>query len=391
MLGAAQKDGGEVLGDSCQTPFVCKSAIHLVRTINAPVEFSIRSSFNTSHLERCCACRYSRSVSARSQVVVVSATLPISVGQRLANQRVRELPEGRYSRSELLGQLADADALISLLTDRVDAELLDAAPRLKVVANVAVGYDNVDLEAATMRGVWVTNTPGVLTEATADFAFALLLAAARRVVEGDQLVRGGAWRGWEPTQLLGRSVAGQVLGIVGMGRIGRAVARRAHGFGMPVLYSTRSGAPVEVTGEARCVPLEQLFARSDFVSLHCPLTPRTTHLIDESVLRAMKPSAILVNTARGRCVDEQALARALHRNDIAGAGLDVFENEPAVHSELLTCRTAVLAPHAASATTSTRSQMASIAIEAVASALQGRMPKTCVNPNPMEVKRDASY
>jgi glyoxylate reductase len=269
------------------------------------------------------------------------------------------------------GPLPGADALIALLTDRVDDGLLAVAgPQLRVVANHAVGVDNVDVAACTRRGVVVTNTPDVLTEATADMTFALLLAGARRIVEGDALVRGGAWTGWEPTQHLGADVGGATLGLIGRGRIGEAVARRAAGFGMRVLATTRSGG----------VPLGELLVTSDFVSLHCPLTPETRHIIDAAALARMRPTAILINTARGACVDESALAEALAAGRIAGAGLDVFEAEPQVHPGLRAHPRVVLAPHAGSATTSARRRMGEICAIAVRDVLEGRRPRTVVNP-----------
>ncbi|HTM20232.1 MAG TPA: D-glycerate dehydrogenase [Kofleriaceae bacterium] len=304
----------------------------------------------------------------------VVATAPLAVdAAALLGPAVRfEAPAaGRMDRAALLAAVPGADGLIALLTDRVDGELLEVAgPQLRVVANHAVGVDNVDLAACTRRGVVVTNTPDVLTEATADLTFALLLAAARRIVEGDALVRGGRWTGWEPTQHLGLDVAGATLGLVGLGRIGTAVARRAGGFGMTVIHHSRSGG----------VPFDELLVTSDFVSLHCPLDATTRHLIDAAALARMKPTAILVNTARGACVDEAALAEALAAGRIAGAGLDVFEAEPRVHPGLLASPKVVLAPHAGSATTSARSRMGAICATAVRAVLEGQRPPTVVNP-----------
>ncbi len=313
--------------------------------------------------------------------VVASAALPLDVAPILGpGVRYVAPAQGHLSRRELLEAVADAGGLICLLTDRVDAELLAAAPRLRIVANFAVGYDNVNVAACTARGVAVTNTPDVLTDATADFAFALLLAAARRLVEGDALVRGGGWTGWEPGQHLGASVTGATLGIIGLGRIGRAVARRAAGFDMRVL-ALASGRPHgnDPPGVDR-VPLDELLARADVVSLHCPLTDETHHIIDAAALAQMKPTAILVNTARGPCVDEAALGAALAAGAVAGAGLDVFENEPAVHPSLAASPRAVLAPHAGSATYSARRRMGEICANAVRSALAGERPATVVNP-----------
>ncbi len=281
-----------------------------------------------------------------------------------------------WSRVRWLGELATADALVCLLSDRVDAEALAAGPSLRVVANYAVGHDNIDVAAATARGVAVANTPDVLVEASADFTFALLLAAARRLGEGERLVRAGAWAGWTPDLLLGADVGGQTLGIIGMGRIGRAVARRAHGFAMTVLY-TRGAPPDGVAATA--VTLDELLAQSDVVSVHCPLTAATHRLIDARALAAMKPGAILVNTARGAIVDDAALAEALERGHLGGAGLDVFVNEPAVDARLLAAPRLVLAPHLGSATTTARTRMAELCVNAVRDVLSGRRPANLIN------------
>ncbi len=284
-------------------------------------------------------------------------------------------------REGLLAGATGADAVITLLTDRVDAAFLSAAgDRLRIVANYAVGYDNIDLAACTRRGVAVANTPDVLTEATADQAFALLLSVARRVREGHELVASGAWTGWEPLQLLGRDVGGATLGIVGMGRIGRAVARRARGFGMNVLYHNRHRDPeTERELGPRYVDLGELVAASDFISLHAPLTEATRHLIDAAALARMKPTAILINTARGPVVDEAALANALRRGALGGAGLDVFEHEPQVHAGLMELDNVVLTPHTGSATESARTAMARLASEAVVAALAGRTTGNILN------------
>ncbi len=314
--------------------------------------------------------------------VVVTSVLPVDVKTWLGGGvEIRRPAAGALSREELVAALYDADALICLLRDRIDADLLAAAPRLGIVANLAVGLDNVDVAACTLRGVAVTNTPDVLTEATADLTFALLLAAARRIPEGDALVRGGSWRGWEPGQLLGATVAGRTLGLVGFGRIGRAVARRARGFDMKVLYT----APhTRTTTDAEFAALDRLLAESDFVSLHCPLTPATRHLIGAPQLATMKSTAILINTARGPCVDEAALADALARGVIAGAGLDVYEDEPHVHPALRALSRAVLLPHIGSATDHARSEMARLCAENVAAWLSGRRPPQLVNPAVLE-------
>ena len=259
-------------------------------------------------------------------------------------------------------EVEGCDALLCLLTDRIDEALLARAPRLRIVANMAVGTDNVDLAAARARGVAVSNTPDVLTDATADLAFALLLAAARRLPWADRYVRAGGFVGWRPDLGIGLDVTGRTLGVVGWGRIGRAVAERARGFRMEVIWHGRSGG----------VSLDELLARSDFVSLHVPLTPETRHLIGERELRRMRPHALLVNTARGPIVDEAALVRALREGWIAGAGLDVFEREPALTNGLADLPQVALAPHLGSATTATRSRMAELAAENIVAALRGQ-------------------
>ena len=283
----------------------------------------------------------------------------------------------------LAAEIASADALICMLIDRVDDALLARAPRLRIVSNVAVGYENIDIEAARRRGVLVTNTPDVLTESTADLTFGLLLAAARRIAEGDAAVRADAFPAWGLDQpLLGLDVHGKTLGVVGMGRIGAAVARRGRlGFGMQILYSDRSGhETAERELEAERVPLERLLAESDFVCLHVPLTDETRHLIDRVALDRMKPTAILVNAARGPVVDEAALVDALERGAIAGAGIDVYEDEPTVHPGLVALRErVVLTPHAGSATRDTRHAMAKLAVDNVLAVLAGEPAITPVN------------
>jgi glyoxylate reductase len=286
---------------------------------------------------------------------------------------------------DLAGALGPADAVVCLLTDRVDRAALAAAPALRVVANVAVGVDNIDLDAAAERGVVVTNTPDVLTDATADLTMALLLAVARRVPEGDAHVRSGRWDAWHllPAQL-GLDVSGRTLGIVGLGRIGQAVARRAaHGFGMRVLYHSRTRRPdAEAVLGVVHTGLDELLSISDIVSLHAPLTPATRHLIGARELARMSPHAILVNTARGPLVDEAALADALAQGRLAGAGLDVFEREPAVHPGLLARRErVVLLPHVGSATASTRRRMARTALDNAQAVLRGDPP-----PNPVPAR-----
>ena len=275
---------------------------------------------------------------------------------------------------ELVDGARGAQGLVTQVTDRVDAAVLDRLPGLRVVAQMAVGYDNVDVAACRARGVVVTHTPDALTDSTAELAFGLLLAVARRFHEGELLVRAGGWRGFSPTLLLGRELAGRTLGIVGYGRIGRAVAVRARAFGMRVVASTRRDAPFAPDGVASHVPFARLLAESDFVSLHCPATASTRHMIGEEELAAMQPGTLLVNTSRGTVVDEAALVRALERRHLGGAGLDVFEREPSVHAGLLGRSDVVLLPHLGSATTKARARMAVCALEDAARVVRGERP-----------------
>jgi len=277
-------------------------------------------------------------------------------------------------------ELATADAAVTLLTDRVDAAFLDAAPRLRIVANVAVGYNNIDVAACRERGVVVTNTPGVLTDATADLAMALILMTTRRLGEGERLIRSGsAWQ-WGMFMMLGAGVQQRRLGIVGMGGIGTALARRARAFGMTIAYHNRSPISHEVAGEldAERLDLDELLATSDIVSLNCPYSEATHHLIDGRALRMMRDNAVLINTARGPVVDEAALVNALREGFIGGAGLDVYENEPEVHPGLLTLDNVVLLPHLGSATVETRTAMAQLAARNVVEVLAGRAPISAV-------------
>jgi len=292
---------------------------------------------------------------------------------------------------ELVRRAADSDALLTMLTDPIDAAVLDAGKRLRLVAQMAVGYDNVDVAAATECGILVTNTPGVLTETTADLAFALLLAAARRVVEGDRLTRTGGWKSWHPSFLLGQDVHGATLGIVGLGQIGLAVARRARGFDMRILYHDRTRHPqAEAELGAEYVSLDRLLGESDFVSLHVPLASQTRHLIGQRELSLMKPSAVLVNAARGAVVDQQALCAALKERRIAAAGLDVAEIEPIpVDDPLLTLDNVVVTPHIGSASVATRARMAEMAVESVLQALRGELPSNCVNAEAFSRRKQA--
>jgi len=298
--------------------------------------------------------------------------------------------DGIIPREMLLEKVKGADALLSLLTDNIDAEVMDAAgPNLKIIANYAVGYNNIDVEEATKRGIMVTNTPGVLTETTADFAWTLLMAIARRIVEADKFVREGKFRGWEPMLLLGTDVFGATLGIVGFGRIGQAMARRALGFNMRVLYydNSRIDEQIEKELKATFVDLPTLLKESDFVTLHVPLTKQTHHLIGEKELKMMKKDAYLINTARGPVVDEKALVKALKEGWIKGAALDVFENEPEIEPELLKLDNVVLAPHIASASYATRSKMSVMVAENIIKALNGEVPPNLVNPEVLQKKK----
>ncbi|HET9198878.1 MAG TPA: D-glycerate dehydrogenase [Solirubrobacterales bacterium] len=298
-------------------------------------------------------------------------------GEVRADERETAIP-----RADLLALVAGAEAVLTLLGDRVDEEFLDAAgPQLRCVANVAVGYDNVDVAAASRRGVVVTNTPGVLDDATADLTIALVLATTRRLAEGDRLVRSGREWSWGMNFMLGSSLQGRLLGIVGLGGIGRRVAQRARAFGMRIAYHSRRPAPAAVEAElgAERMPLERLLAEADVLSLHCPLTAETHHLIGAAELAAMKPSAVLVNAARGPVVDEAALAEALAEGQIAAAGLDVYEREPRVEPRLLALDNVVLSPHLGSATVETRAAMAELAARNAISVVGGQGPLTPVS------------
>lgn len=284
------------------------------------------------------------------------------------------------TREAFLDTIRGSVGLITMLSDRVDAEALEAAGNdLKVVANYAVGYDNIDLDACRRRGIRVTNTPGVLTDATADLAWTLILAAARNVVAGDQLVRRGAWKGWAPTQFLGLQLRGATLGIVGAGRIGTAVALRSAGFSMRVLYADQQrNADLEEKLGARQVALDELLERADVVSLHVPMRPENRHLLGATQFKRMKSTAVLVNTARGPVVDETALVAALRGGEIAAAGLDVYEEEPTVHPDLPSLPNVVLLPHLGSATTATRRKMSEMAAENALAVLRGDEPANAV-------------
>lgn len=306
---------------------------------------------------------------------------------------VRESCEARVWEGELppprdvlLKEVGEVEGLLCLLTEKVDAELMDAAPKLKVVSNMAVGYDNIDVAEATKRGIVVGNTPGVLTDTTADLAFALLMAGARRIVEGNDFVRAGKWKTWGPKLLLGRDVHGATLGIIGLGRIGSAVAKRARGFDMRILYYSRHRhRDLEEGLGIEYADLDTLLAESDFVTIHTVLSPETYHLIGERELKLMKDTAILVNSARGPIVDPKALYKALKEGEIAYAALDVTEPEPIpLDDPLLELENIIVVPHIGSASIATRTKMATMAAENLIAGLKGEMPPHCVNPEAFE-------
>jgi glyoxylate reductase len=314
--------------------------------------------------------------------VFVTRRIPGDALERLAEQHQLDVWQGRLqpSRAKLIEKTREVEALLCMLTDRIDHEVIESARSLRVISNYAVGVDNIDVGAATDRGIPVGFTPDVLTEATADATFALLLAAARRVVEGDAIVRAGRWLTWEPTLLLGQDIHAKTLGIIGMGRIGKAVARRAEGFGMEVLGRTSSDG----------TPLDELLERSDFVSLHAPLTPETHGLIDDAQLQAMKPTAILVNTSRGGLVDSGALSRALANGWIAGAALDVADPEPIPKGHpLLDAPNLILNPHIASASIEARTAMADLAVDNLLTGLAGEAMPQCFNADALGLTRQA--
>jgi len=303
---------------------------------------------------------------------------PIMTAIRARYALVHEPPDHSPSRPDLQQGFSQADAVITTLTECVDDTLLACAPRLKIIANYAVGYNNIDVFAAGQRGIVVSNTPDILTDATADLTWALLLAVTRRVVEGDRWLRTGQWRGWAPTQMLGGNLTGKTLGIIGMGRIGQAVALRAAGFRMPVLYTSRRPVAIPAGHSWTQCSLNEVLTQSDFLSLHVPLTDTTRHLIGAHELQNMKPTAYLLNTSRGAVIDEAALVIALKTGRIAGAGLDVYEHEPAVHATLPRLSNVVLLPHLGSATLETRIRMGMICLTNIAAVLSG-------NPAPNQV------
>ena len=313
--------------------------------------------------------------------VLVTRRLPSAVIAKLETEAAVDLYAGEASipPTELCARLADKDALICLLTDAIDKRVIDAGQNLKIIANIAVGYNNIDVAYSRSRGVVVTNTPDVLTESVANFTWAMILAVTRRLSEGERLVRRGQWKGWALDFMLGSELRGKQLGLVGAGRIARAVAVRAAAFEMRVAFTSRRETGLSNTEAPwENMSLDRLLNTSDIVSLHVPLTPETRHLIDKRALARMKRSAYLVNTARGPVVDEAALAWALQQHLIAGAALDVYENEPAIHPDLLQMENVLLAPHLGSATTETRTAMADLAVENVLAVLGGRAPLTPV-------------
>jgi glyoxylate reductase len=313
--------------------------------------------------------------------VLVTREIPDAGLRLLRDFDVIVVSESPPERGELLEAVRGASGILPTVTEKMDAEVMDAAgDGLKVIANMAVGYDNIDVEAASERGVVVTNTPEVLNETTADTAFMLLLAAARRLGEAERLLRSGRWDAWGPKQLTGPDVWGKKLGVVGFGRIGQAVARRTRGFDMDLVYHDlyRNEEAEQELG-ARYLDLDELLQSADFVSVHTPLTPETTHLIGAEELQKMKPEAVLVNTSRGPVVDEEALGEALAEGRIFAAGLDVYENEPEVHPNLLELENVVLAPHIGSASIETRDKMAALAAENLTAVLRGEEPKTPVS------------
>jgi glyoxylate reductase len=312
--------------------------------------------------------------------ILLTGKIPSSVVARL--ELVGDVDQFRRDgadvipRDELMARIAGKQALVSMITDSIDRAVIEAGTALKVIANAAVGYNNIDIAAARERGIIVTNTPGVLTDATADLTWALILGITRRIGEGERLIRRGDWRGWTFDFMLGAEIRGKQLGIVGYGGIGRAVAARGRAFGMRVAYTSRT--PKD-DPEAEPMPFDRLLATSDVVSLHCPLTPETRHLIDQPALARMKRSAYLINTSRGPVVDEKALAWALRMRLIAGAALDVFEQEPKVEPELLALENVLLVPHLGSGTVETRTAMADLAVRNVAAVLSGQAPLTRVS------------
>ena len=322
--------------------------------------------------------------------VFVTRRLPGDALDRLAAETEMRLWEDPLPppRETLLAKARQADGLLTLLTDRVDEELLGVAPRLRAVSNMAVGFDNIDVPACTARGILVGNTPGVLTDTTADFAFALLMAAARRIVEADAFTRAGKWQTWDPGLLLGQDIHHATIGIAGMGQIGQAVARRARGFDMRILYVDAIPRPeIEAETGARRVDLDTLLRGSDFVTLHVPLLPETRGMIGATQLAMMKPDAVLINTSRGPVVDQRALAAALQQGRPGMAALDVTDPEPvALDDPLLALPNVIIAPHIASGSRATRERMAAMSVDNLLASLRGERPPNCVNPEALGLR-----
>lgn len=315
--------------------------------------------------------------------VFVSSQHPGNAVNRLREQAEIDAWEfDELSEDDLLARMKDKDAVLSVVPNRFSADIIKALPDLMLIANAAVGYDNIDVPAATECGIPVINTPGVLDDTTADLAFALMLAVARRIVEADNFVRADKWKSFTADLMLGTDVHGKVLGIIGLGRIGQAMARRARGFDMEILYNQRNRAPKELEDklQATNVSLATLLQRSDFISVHCPLTANTRGLLGSRAFSLIKQRPILINTARGPIVDEAALIQALQAGTIAGAGLDVFQNEPSVPRELMEMKNVVLAPHIGSSTSATRAAMANLAVDGLLKAFSGEQPHNLVNP-----------
>lgn len=315
--------------------------------------------------------------------VLVTGRLPDEVVALIEKDHHVEInsQDRPMDRESLLSRVGEKEGLVCMITDRIDTELLNCAPHLKIIANYGVGFNHIDINAATERGVPVTNTPGVLTDSTADLAFALILASGRRLVEGDRNTRAGEFTFWAPLHFLGQDITGKTLGIIGLGRIGQAVAKRAAGFAMKVIYYNRQRLEGEEEKALNVVyaSFKTLLEESDFVSLHVPLTPQTTHLIGQKELNLMKPSAYLINSSRGPVVDEKSLVEALKKQVICGAGLDVYENEPELTSGLTDLGNVVLLPHIGSATIETRTRMAQMAAENLLAGLSGEIPPNCLN------------
>ncbi len=328
---------------------------------------------------------------ADKKKILVTGRLPDEVMVELAAACDMEAnrEDRPMERSQVLEKIAGKDGLLSMITDRVDAELMDKAPGLKIISNLAVGYNNIDVAAATERGIVVTNTPGVTTEPTADLTLGLILAVARRIVEEDRLTREGKFQYWAPMLFLGRSVAGKTLGLIGFGAIGQAVAKRARGFGMRILYHQRRQLDPARERElgVEYADFGRLLRESDFVSLHVPLTEKTRHLIGLKQIEKMKPSAFLINASRGPVVNEKELVGALQSGVIAGAGLDVYENEPALTPGLIDLPNVVLTPHVGSGTIEDRTLMARMAIENLMAGLKGTVPRFILNPDALEKRK----